>query len=102
MIFGDILLDPWESHGCLEWRRYHYMSKSNILYMDNLVSIIKVWSRYKEGHAWYPEFKGKLEFIQKIYDTSTNFKEFNYLDDKIAMDYTDNFLIRLHKLRIFS
>ncbi len=65
------------------------------------VSIIKIYSRYGLGHAWYPEFSDQLDFIQKIYDESTNYKEFDWDRQEEGMDFIDDFLRRLDKIKAF-
>lgn len=87
-----------------EWERYsptQWVRLENRPHSDTYLSIVKIYGRHTEGHAWYPEFYGKFDFLNEIYATSTRFKEFKYNEEKEAMKYVDEFLLRMAKLKAF-
>lgn len=95
MRLEDLKLSDWQEYGSTEW------VKNQEGKLFGPVSIVKVFARFKNGYAWYPIFHDRLAFLQTIYDHSTNYKEFDWNCQKEAMDFVDQFLLRLDKLKAF-
>jgi len=95
MKFGNLNLKEWVYCSSHEWARYedHFFSSGS-------VHILKNYQVHDDG-AWYIHFHGALSFLNNIYG-NTGAKVFNWNEEKEAMKYVDEFMSRMHKLRIFT
>ena len=95
MKFGKINLREWAYCSPHEWARYedHFFSSGSI-------HILKNYQLDNFG-IWNAHFHGELAFLNKIY-YDTNVKVFNWDEEKIAMKYVDEFMQRMHKLKVFT
>lgn len=91
-IFG-IELANWHEHKPYEWVR----NQEGKLFAP--VSIYRIYS--ENGYTLYPIFSDQLEFVQKIYNASTNCKEFPIDKIQEAQEFVDQFLFQLEKLKVF-
>jgi len=51
--------------------------------------------------VWYPGFIRRFAYLQPIYNKSTNYREFEIDSIEEAMEYVDQFLIRMSNLKAF-
>lgn len=101
MKFGKYNLSEWEKISSTVWRSTDATLDSPVA--NVWIFIHKIYGRHTEEHyAWYPEFGGKLEFINEIYAYTTGFKEFKYNEENQAKKYVNEFLIRMDKLKVFT
>lgn len=96
MKIGKIYFENWKEYSPTQWVRLENRPFSN-----TYLSIVKIYGRHTEGYAWYPNFHGEFEYLNESYAISTGFKEFKYNEEKEAMKYVDEFLLRLAKLKAF-
>lgn len=95
-IFNTIYTE-WKYCNPHEWARYE-----DKWLPDSSIHLIKIYGRHDIAHtAWHPEFIGKLAFMNEIYANITNYKEFKYNEEREAMKYVDEFLLRVAKLKAF-
>jgi hypothetical protein len=97
MKFGKIKFMDWHHESSHKWIRY----EDNFPALST-IHIVKIYGRYTEGYAWYPEFHGEMNFMNEIYAYTTGFKEFKYNGENEAKKYVDDFLIRMDKLKVFT
>jgi hypothetical protein len=95
MKYHNIELSDWNNVHLGEWGRFQVKT------IRPVVSIMKIYSATGVGFAWYPEFSYDFENLQKLYDNLTNWKEFPYDEEKLAMKYVDDFLLKINNLRAF-
>ena len=96
--FGNIELLDWEAFSIGRWER----NVSADTWAP--ISLIRGYPYRQEDdrlYTWYPEFVKDFAFLQPIFNKSTNYKEFESKDIKEAMEYVDQFLIRMANLKSF-
>lgn len=108
MKFGDIQLEDWEAFGPI-FIKQGFKKSSNIKFFlyNAPITLTKEYPPITSGHpissryTWKPSFCNELQYLQKVYDDTIGDKKFGRNEEKLAMDYIDQFLIRMNKLRVF-
>jgi len=53
------------------------------------------------SYTWKVLFWNDLQYLQKVYDDTIGNKKFGRNEEQLAMDYVDQFMIRMNKLLVF-
>lgn len=91
MKFGKIILLDWTKNSPTRWVR------NSLNMFEAPVNVVKIYSIHSTGYAWYPMFLDNFEFLTNVYKDITNSKEFKYNEEQLAMQFVDEFLIRVNK-----
>lgn len=94
IIINNHHYDDWQAN-FLSWNRK--TSYPRLVY--GKVSICL--TEYKKEIIWYPEFVGELISFQEIYDQANGDIIFKHSQEKMAMDYVDQFVTKMNKLAVF-
>ena len=99
MKFGNIELGNWESFGPI-FLKQGFKKNSGIINFAP-ICLDKLYSSTSSSYVWKVSFCNELQYLQKIYDDALGDKKFGRDEEKLAMNYVDQFLIRMNKLRVF-
>ncbi len=94
MKIGNLFLRDWVYCNPHQWARY----EDERLPVGNILLI----KDYKQSNGiWIPIFNGEFQYLDKIYK-NINPIIFEYNQEKAAMKYVDEFLIRINNLMMFK
>jgi len=91
MKFGNLELQDWEAFGPV------FIKQS---FSDKNFAKITLTKEYP-SYTWKVLFWNDLQYLQKVYDDTIGNKKFGRNEEQLAMDYVDQFMIRMNKLLVF-
>ena len=94
--FGKIELEEWVKP-CVNGIQYHTWHRfvPGIVFTGNSHQLDCVFINYDVTQKWFPEFRGSLECLARLYQPKV------FESEVEAKDYIDNFIIRIGGLTLF-